>query len=236
MSRGVSLFTVQLIFKHGNNCFIYTGRRNVQPHVFLFTHNINKNRFTTAVHRVQEIKVRLSTDDIAAAAAVTTAAAAPRRVSKPSRRLSSRRTGPTGRWCAASCRPAGHPSRSGSGGAGPWSGPWSGPWTETGSGGGPRGSETLNGNAPGRRRRRPGRSRGPAGRTSHTARSARGRRIYGRPASRSRPPRHVWKNNYCNSIFMIRNLQACRNPGMLESRIPARCDICRQFGPNLQSV
>ena len=23
--------------------------------------------------------------------------------------------------------------------------------------------------------------------------------------------------------------QACRNPGMLESRIPARCDIYRQF-------
>ena len=23
--------------------------------------------------------------------------------------------------------------------------------------------------------------------------------------------------------------QACRNPGMLESRIPARCDICSQF-------
>ena len=30
-------------------------------------------------------------------------------------------------------------------------------------------------------------------------------------------------------------MQACRNPGMLESRIPARCDICRQFWSYLKT-
>ena len=29
--------------------------------------------------------------------------------------------------------------------------------------------------------------------------------------------------------------QACRNSELLESGIPARCDICRQFGPYLQT-
>ena len=30
--------------------------------------------------------------------------------------------------------------------------------------------------------------------------------------------------------------QACRNPGMLESGIPAGCDICRQFCSYLQTI
>ena len=30
--------------------------------------------------------------------------------------------------------------------------------------------------------------------------------------------------------------QACRNPGLLESRIPTRCDICRKFMAYLQTI
>ena len=30
-------------------------------------------------------------------------------------------------------------------------------------------------------------------------------------------------------VMLVSLKQACRNPGMLESRVSARCDICRQF-------
>ena len=38
-----------------------------------------------------------------------------------------------------------------------------------------------------------------------------------------------------HSTIVLNSEQACRNPGLLESKITVRCDICRQFWSYLQT-